>query len=240
MKLYNHISEYNDMLYDSRPVSINEYISDKYNVIHNKLYNDALNKYLDSLISKYINEEFLSECRNIFNDINNIDNIINDKNYITNILSNLGLQNRFLYNIYNLISFNNEKSDDELLDDIKILFIKEYKRSHNIIEIKDTEYWMSSKIIIITNKPPYKKSLIDLKPYWNYYQRMNEYDISDLKITNENILDSEVYELDYVKGLASIESKVNDIQYKIPFKYLDENTKVSSKLKLTNTFIENI
>ena len=112
------------------------------------------------------------------------------------------------------------------------------KYGPNIIEVKDTEYWMPSKIIVISNKPPYYKKSVDLKPYWNNYQKRNEYDISDLKITKENILDSEVYELDYINGVASMESKTNDIQYKIPFKYLDENTKVSSKLKLNNTFID--
>ena len=44
MKHYESISNYNNMLYDSRPVTLNEYVSDKYNIIHKELFNDALDK----------------------------------------------------------------------------------------------------------------------------------------------------------------------------------------------------
>ena len=253
MKSYTNISEYNEMLYDSGPVSINEYISEKYNIVHNKLYNDALEKYLKSLIIKYVNNDFIIEWNNIQinseNEYEIIEDISNRKNYIiSNVLTSLELSSKILFKIYpiiknfldniNSIDLEIINNFDLLYNDILPIFIKEYKRSHNIIEIKDTEYWMPSKIIIVSNKPPYFKKSIDLKPYWNKYQTTQEYDISDLKITKENVLDSEVCELDYIKGMALMESKSNDIQYKIPFKYLDENTKVSPKLKLDNTFIE--
>lgn len=257
MKSYTNISEYNEMLYDSGPVSINEYISEKYNIVHNKLYNDALEKYLKSFILKYVNNDFIIEWNNIQinseNEYEIIEDISNRKDYIiSNVLTSLELSSKILFKIYpiiksfleNIIDLENidnlelKNNFNSLYNDILPIFIKEYKRSHNIIEVKDTEYWMPSKIIIVSNKPPYYKKMINLKTYWNNYQRRHEYDISDLKITKENILDSEVYELDYIKGIASMESKSNDIQYKIPFKYLDENTKVSPKLKLDNTFIE--
>ena len=246
MKSYTNISEYNEMLYDSGPVSINEYLSEKYNIIHNMLYNDALEKYIKALIKEYINYNFINEWNNIQinseNELEIIEEISNRKDYIiSNVLSLLGLPYKILYFLYPIIKdFLNKKLDnyEELYNQIYDKIIKEYKKHHNIIEVKDTEYWMPSKIIIISNKPPYYKKIVDLKPYWNKYQTTQEYDISDLKITKENILDSEVYELDYIKGIASMESKSNDIQYKVPFKYLDENTKVSPKLKLDNTFIK--
>ena len=59
MKHYESISEYNDVIYDSRPVKLDDYLSDKYNIVHNELYNDALGKFLKDHISKYINWEFL-------------------------------------------------------------------------------------------------------------------------------------------------------------------------------------
>jgi hypothetical protein len=42
MKHYESISEYNDVIYNSRPVKLDDYLSDKYNIVHNELYNDAL------------------------------------------------------------------------------------------------------------------------------------------------------------------------------------------------------
>ena len=48
MKSYgNIITRYDDMLYDSRPVAFNEFMSDKYNKVHTELYNNALKKYAE-------------------------------------------------------------------------------------------------------------------------------------------------------------------------------------------------
>ena len=112
-----------------------------------------------------------------------------------------------------------------------------YKKYHKIIEIKNSEYWMPSHIRIINKIPPYTKINVDLSKYWNMIQSNNTSKLSDLKITNENMLDSELIELNYVNGKAKVQSRTNDTIYEVPFKYLDENVNVSDEMILSNSFI---
>ena len=42
----NIINRYDDMLYENRPASLNEFLSNKYNNVHNELYKSALDKYI--------------------------------------------------------------------------------------------------------------------------------------------------------------------------------------------------
>ena len=112
-----------------------------------------------------------------------------------------------------------------------------YKKYHKIIEIKNSEYWMPSHTRIINKTPPYKKINVDLSKYWNMIQSNNESKLSDLKITKENMLDSELIELNYVNGKAKVQSRTNDTTYEVPFKYLDETVNVSDEMILSNSFI---
>ena len=45
----NKIKKYNEMIYSSRPVKFTEYITNQYDKIHDELYTDALNKFLDDV-----------------------------------------------------------------------------------------------------------------------------------------------------------------------------------------------
>ena len=70
--LTSAIHRYDDMLYDSRPVSLHEFLSDKYNAVHEELYNNALNKYITSLIDKHFTNKLLYEYYQILSKIRNI------------------------------------------------------------------------------------------------------------------------------------------------------------------------
>ena len=104
-------------------------------------------------------------------------------------------------------------------------------------QVQFSEYWMPSHTRIINKIPPYKKINIDLSKYWNMIQSNNESKLSDLKITKENMLDSELIELNYVNGKAKVQSRINDTTYEVPFKYLDETVNVSDEMILSNSFI---
>ena len=36
--------QYNELIYNSGPTNIKDYVSDRYNIVHNQLYVDALNQ----------------------------------------------------------------------------------------------------------------------------------------------------------------------------------------------------
>ena len=386
----NIITRYDDMLYESRPASINEFLSNKYNNVHNELYNSALNKYIHSIIDKYVTKnlvyEFFELLSNIFayeesdivfddiyqnifaiesntpcinvmlNDLS-IDRLTFFKLFYNATIDKLFSIKRKLINFYEDEDFNiqsalenvmnisdiedfrfayislmgGETNDDtnhlytiefdeneqvfvvnetieliesnnnldpfalfysedndyvilfdysnkarisydkngkltlivnetnkikdinqlkdminnymnyesnNLIDTYKNVLITLFKRYHKIIEIKNEEYWQPSHVQIINKLPPYKKNIIDLTKYWNMIQDNSNSNLSDLKLTNENVLDSEIVEINYVNGTAKINSRLNDLTYEIPFKYLDENVNVSDELTLKDKFIE--
>ena len=82
----NIISRYDDMLYENRPASLNEFLSNKYNNVHNELYKSALNKFILSLVSKYVTKDFLYEC---FELLSEIDAYTEDEIIFENIYENI-------------------------------------------------------------------------------------------------------------------------------------------------------
>lgn len=176
----NIIKQYNDLVYDSRPVSLTEFMSNKYNIVHQQLFDDAITSYLK--------------------DNHNV--------------------------LYNDIS-------EEIAEDIAI---KMFKQQNKIIEIKGSEYWMPSSILIITKKFPYKKKRVDLTKYWNLYQEHSDKNYNDIKVSPENMKDSEVFYIDYVNGIAHMRSRLNNVEFEVPFEYLNNETKVADDYTLSNTF----
>lgn len=355
--LVNSVTKYDDMLYDTRPVKFIDFMSDKYNIIHKKLYKYALNRYINDFISKNINSKFLYELFNALNDCNRLEDIykyimlsdyakdiqdsfnalrIDDEQYteeiikliieriiqlkkdiynldLTGILSVVTITDFILAykevtymfeetgendNEYKLIEgsiFSSELDSDEnkiyninddflfilenseygeihigynkegkwylkIDDSIDISNIREqleslinntninihttiknickeyFRSSHKIIEIKNSEYWQPSAIVIIGKKYPYNKAHINLKPWWNWYQSKSDKKISDIKITQEMINDSELVFLDYVKGIAYMKTKLDGIEYEVDFDFLDDNITVSDEYSLKDTF----
>ena len=350
MKHYESISEYNDVIYNSRPVKLDDYLSDKYNIVHNELYNDALGKFLKDHISKYINWEFLYHMFTLINNEDEYDDIFEaefkkENSYIAKALDSLEISktefvekfinviDELIYelkmilaeninvshlsdiirltigNIYDFrIRFENgiyvgtenennqsfvisendanpflfvidlndrilnikfdrsgnwllkfeddydfstideqelsqnimDNTNISLLEKVQNLAVELFKKYHKIIEIKNTEYWMESDIIVIHNSKPFSKHVYNLKDFWNYYQKFANYDISDIKVTNENINDSYVSYVDYINGTAKMYSKTNNLDYNVKFKYLNENSKLGDELLMTNTFTSQI
>ena len=404
-KISNIINRYDNMLYESRPVSLNEFLNNKYNEVHNELFNDALNKYIYEIVNKYIDYDFIYNFYQMIsglsldnNDLNfeeiwnHYKYISNDKlfnNMIKNTLDNLSIDHKvclkllyditiqklkevknklinyyetedgeflsiieglsqisdikdfsFVYasdveaialesapdiitirvqdtilnsnsnlifnamnyligseeiqnndnktinnilqdNSYNEYIFLYEFSDNKIriaynrigewiliVDDTtkfrnienipnlkthvekymnqksqtihdlyKETICKLYKKYHKIVEIKQSEYWQPSSIFIINRISPFNKITVDLSKYWNMIQSNESSNINDLKITKENIKDSELIEINYVLGKAKLQSRTEDIIYEVPFKYLDENINVSDDMILSNSFI---
>ena len=50
---------YDKLIYESRPVKFNDYMSNKYDIVHNELYKDALCSYLNYSIYSLLVEKVL-------------------------------------------------------------------------------------------------------------------------------------------------------------------------------------
>ena len=370
MKRYgNIVKSYDDMLYDSRPVQFNEFMSNKYNIIHNELYNDALNKFCNDIVNNSMTYEFVYEFYKlmegnelVFDTIYDEYNKSNDDNIVKNTLSSISIDSyNFLKDIFNFVSekidlikntitddngishinidkkyindfriiylennvylrqeSDEQKNDDSedavfdvfhysfdselntytyteeylfmsemkdyvilledvagntiyfnkygelilLIEDVKfnseeskfkiINFINDqnekifdfvksrclyyFNKNHRILEIKNNEYWQPSSIMTISNVSPYKKNIYDLSKYWNMNQEYSNANIEELKIINENIKDAKLVSINYVNGTAKFVSKINDLDFTVPFKYLNDETIVSDEMKLNNLF----
>ena len=370
MKRYgNIVKSYDDMLYDSRPVQFNEFMSNKYNIIHNELYNDALNKFCNDVVNNSMTYKFVYEFYKlmegnelVFDTIYDEYNKSNDDNIVKNTLSSISIDSyNFLKDIFNFVSekidlikntitddngishinidkkyindfrimylennvylrqeSDEQKNDDSedavfdvfhysfdselntytyieeylfmsemkdyvilledvagntiyfnkygelilLIEDVKfnseeskfkiINFINDqnekifdfvksrclyyFNKNHRILEIKNNEYWQPSSIMTISNVSPYKKNIYDLSKYWNMNQEYSDANIEELKIINENIKDAKLVSINYVNGTAKFVSKINDLDFTVPFKYLNDETIVSDEMKLNNLF----
>ena len=58
---------YDKLIYESRPVKFNDYMSNKYDIVHNELYKDALCSYLNYNIYSLLVEKVLYKLISKFN-----------------------------------------------------------------------------------------------------------------------------------------------------------------------------
>ena len=158
MKTNNTIQSYNSLFYSSGPISVPEYMRNDLNDIHEKLYEDALYKFL------------------------------HDEEYPERL---------------------------EWIDNPEI----------RIIEIKQSEYWIPSKISIINySKYPRKVEKYDLEDYWD-----NTF-VSREDITIENIQATPYQEIDYldfIHGKAIILNRLENERYRVDFKDLSGDIDLS-------------
>ena len=150
----NAINRYDEMIYQSRPVKFDEFINDKYNKVHVELFNDALNKYYNSLVFNLINHKFMFEFLKLFENTydddynvfyNNFYQNVLLSDYIKNIIKQLSIDETKLYKY--LFDLTNE-----FIDNIKHTIIDNdvlLDSVNNII--KTLSYIGDFRIIYINN-----------------------------------------------------------------------------------------
>jgi len=238
---------YNDMIYDTRPVKLNDFLSNKYNIVHRKLYQDALNKYIEEwinvkkyneFIDRYNNKvKLLEEYKEKYNEIihketDDRDEQIRICNILNNKIQELEIfidNNKDKYNKYGI--YVNTHNSDKNYTTGKYIFnvnnVKEFRNNSYIIEIFNDEYWKPSICRIMTK---YKNRLspnlkwdIDLTPYWNFCQRKDDKDINNIKFETDNIGDLKLVSINYVAGTAKFYSQTLEREVDIDFDYIDGN-----------------
>ena len=220
---YTRIKKYNDMIYDTRPVKFSDFMSNKYNIVHKKIYLSALNKYINEWLE-------VKDCIEKINKHNN---------------NELNIDSEELEKMRRFVSFH---KDDKKFVDGKYVFnvnnMKDFKTNTTIMEINQDEYWKPSSCVILTlfknKKSPNLKWKVDLTPYWNTYQYKKDKDIYDIQMDKyEKMNDLEVKSFNYLTGKAIVYSDNIGREFEVGFDYLDgENINISDELLLSkNTFI---
>lgn len=206
---------YNDMLYDSRPVKFSEYMTNKYNILHSRIYQNSL----DAFIKDWIRNKHIMK--------NERDKYATDELY-DKACENFVRKNPNMKYTCGKFIFSPTTVDD-------------FKRHSFIYEIMPSEYWQPSKIKIVTkyisNESPNLTWEVDLLPYWNTYQSKSLKNIDSKKLTTETYSDAKLTNLDYLRGKATMYSKNADIEYEIDFDYLNDNVDIDDNYSLTNTFM---
>ena len=75
---------YDKLIYESRPFKFNDYMSNKYDIVHNELYKDALCSYLNcniySLLVEKVLYKLISKFNNFITQYNDVDQFLNFDN----------------------------------------------------------------------------------------------------------------------------------------------------------------
>ena len=81
---------YDKLIYESRPVKFNDYMSNKYDIVHNELYKDALCSYLNcsiySLLVEKVLYKLISKFNNFITQYNDVDQFLNFDNTTLSVI----------------------------------------------------------------------------------------------------------------------------------------------------------
>ena len=115
----------------------------------------------------------------------------------------------------------------------------EYINTHEFIEIKDNEFWKSSKVMIRNLEYPFETQTIDLSSYWNNYEYLSKFkEFEDIYLDEDNVKDAfEVIYIDYVNGKVKFRNKNTGLEIWKDLNYINKDTKYNDDLmSLKNTF----
>ena len=234
------MNRYNDMIYRSRPTKFNDVISNKYNIIHRKLYLDALNKYIKEWVEVKLDNDYVNSEQNKLDS-----GYYHDEDIIREIENNISEKK------INVISKFTDK-DYATFDQHQHGFIydvhsvEEFKENAYIIELNSEEYWQPSMVSINTKyihqTSPNLSWVVDLSNYWNMYQAKKYKNLINIKYGEmDNIIDPVITDINYVNGKVKVYSEDLDREFETDFEYIDgydeETLQVSDDLLLKNTFV---
>lgn len=166
-----------------------------------------------------------------FDQQNNIHISYNSYGQIILEIQNINID-EFELQLNEIINKSNYNIINIMVDD----FISKYKFTHKIIEYKNSEYYLPSKILIFDNLYPHHKIKVDLSNYWSDYQDLiNQHSYIEVKNKENNINDLVITDINYIQGTVKLYSKSFDEYYYTTFDRINENFEIDDSI-LNNTF----
>lgn len=213
------MKNYSNIIFKSGPVQTIDYINDRYDITHEKLYKNALNMLiLDIAKTDYHNRLF----------------ILNDKLNLSHTESRMTIKPGIWSD--SVLAPKNAADRIPTNDYIK-RYVESFKKTHKFIEIKADEYFKPSSVLCIGIDFPFERKKYDLSKYWNTItESRNNKDISLLQLDEDTIKYAELIYIDYVKGKCKFKSKLTGEEFWTTFDYINDETKVSDTYSLDGTF----
>lgn len=156
--------------------------------------------------------------------------------------NNLMTSDGMLSDINSVVEEKNEYIHKEAYEYAKKKFIEanEKYKDYKFIEIRNIDWRVPSKCIVVEKKWPFTKKRIDLSKYWpkQYVNKDNE-TWTNLKINDDDIIyNYEIVYIDYVKGKVKVRSKLTQDEQWINFTEISKDIEVSDEISMQDTFIE--
>jgi hypothetical protein len=203
------MKNYSNVIFNSGPVQTADYVNNRYDIVHDKLYKNALNLLIiDIAKTDYHNKMFTIDTSRL-----SAQPVISKDDRL-DAVSTSTPSSKYIEN-----------------------YIESFKKTHKFIEIKNNEYFKPSSVLCISSIFPFERKKFDLTKYWNQTTRKrNNKDISLLQLEEDTIKYAELIYIDYVQGKCKFKSKLNGEEFWVTFDYINDETKVSELYSLKNTF----
>ena len=238
-----NLNNYNKPLYYSGPLSMRDVTTNRAENIHRELYDAALNDLIDDLGSFDYDKDDEKYSKAPFHFFGEMNYLWLDDSSDSDDSSE-----------YDSSEYEDEEDfdyEDRTNPENPRIYISNYFTEENInsiIEMNGQEYWEPSSVYIIfkifnlyNNKYIFVKKLYNLDSYWTPYRTKYEKNSTNVKVSKENLADTRIIHYDYLKGKATMQSKVHEIEYEMDFDLLSPNDFVDNELLLPrNLFIQSI
>ena len=109
--------------------------------------------------------------------------------------------------------------------------LESFKNDYIIIENPSLDYNTAPKEVSLRSKSDITKSIsIDLEEYWPNYSYING-GSNDVIMTETIYANYELISVDFMRNLAIMKNKENNIEYSIPLNKIDKNTPISEDFR---------
>lgn len=223
---------YDKLIYESKPVKFQDYISNKYDIVHNELYKDALYNYLKdriyNLLVKQVLFQLLSKFNNFitqYNDVNQILNfdhiplnnnefkIIEYENITDDMLTFEGNESNFVFEL--LESIKEDHNCKSIIDAFKTLDFQEDEQEQYIkfiiVNVLVLLHTCESNILNIANITSISNFIIRYDNSIYMVDENSEFFLSDEEIPNAIFIYEDMIKDDYHIGYTSNGKWILDI-----------------------------